>query len=69
MIIPPRQKKMPGRGKKKCVNLTAFWFVNAVVNIVGDLVVFALPVPILWKLQMPWGEKVGLLPVFGLGVL
>ncbi|KAI4197259.1 MAG: hypothetical protein LQ350_006032 [Teloschistes chrysophthalmus] len=51
-----------------CVDLTAFWFVNAVVNMGGDLVIFALPVPIVWKLQMGRGEKWGLLPIFGLGV-
>ncbi|KAL9595103.1 MAG: hypothetical protein Q9219_006646 [cf. Caloplaca sp. 3 TL-2023] len=55
--------------KGRCpVNVTAFWYANAINNLVGDLLTLALPVPMIRKLRLPRGEKVGLYAVFGLGI-
>ncbi|KAF2219703.1 hypothetical protein BDZ85DRAFT_183704, partial [Elsinoe ampelina] len=51
----------------KCINTTAFWFANAGMNILTDILVFVLPMPALKKLQLPKKQKVGLMLVFALG--
>lgn len=52
-----------------CVNLTAFWYTNAVANILGDFGILLLPMPVVKSLQLPSRQKWGLTMVFGLGVL
>ncbi|KAI9045068.1 uncharacterized protein KD926_010391 [Aspergillus affinis] len=44
-------KSLPGSGS--CINLTAFWYANAGFNIFSDLVLVALPVPVISRLQLP----------------
>ncbi|KAI4224926.1 MAG: hypothetical protein L6R40_008403, partial [Gallowayella cf. fulva] len=53
----------------KCIDLTRFWYANAVHNVVSDVLVLALPVPVIRRLQMPGGVKGGLYGVFSLGVV
>lgn len=53
----------------QCINVEAFWYANAISNIVGDIATLALPVRMVWMLRMRKGEKVGLYAVFGLGFL
>jgi hypothetical protein len=38
-------------------------------NIATDLVIFALPIPVLWKLQLPNSQRYSLIAVFGFGFL
>ena len=38
----------PGR----CIDLTAWWFAGAGLNVAGDIVVWALPYPMLWNLKV-----------------
>ncbi|KAL8852532.1 MAG: hypothetical protein Q9221_002528 [Calogaya cf. arnoldii] len=52
-----------------CLNTTAFWFVNAINNILTDLLTLALPQRLIYKLQMRKRLKVGLYSIFGLGLL
>lgn len=40
-----------------------------VVDVLTDVMVFALPIPMLLKLQMPQTKRVGLLALFGLGLI
>lgn len=53
----------------KCLNLTAFWYANAVANILGDCAILALPMPVLYALHLPQRQKFGLMMVFALGFL
>ena len=55
--------------KGHCVNLLAFWFSNASFNIVTDLMICVLPVPVLRSLQLPRKQKVMLIAVFVVGGL
>ncbi|RLL97479.1 hypothetical protein CFD26_106816 [Aspergillus turcosus] len=59
-------KSLPGRGT--CINMTAFWYANAAFNILSDLVLIALPVPVVLKLQLPRKSKVAICGIFGLGI-
>ena len=58
-------KKIPG----SCINLTAFWYANACANIIGDIGIFILPMPVIRSLNLPGREKWGLTMVFALGFL
>jgi hypothetical protein len=53
----------------RCIPNHHWWEINAAGNIVTDFAVFCLPIPTLWKLRMPRGQKVALLGIFGLGFL
>ncbi len=55
--------------KGKCMNRLAFWFSNAALNITTDIMIFAIPMPLLKQLQLPKKQKIGLMFVFGFGAL
>lgn len=52
-----------------CMSEMGVWFANASLNIITDLMIFALPMPALKQLQLPRGQKIGLMGVFALGGL
>jgi hypothetical protein len=52
-----------------CMNKLAFWFSNAGLNITTDIMIFAIPMPLLRQLQLPKRQKIGLMFVFGFGAL
>lgn len=58
-------KKITG----SCIDLTAFWYANAAANIIGDIAIFILPMPVIRSLNLPRREKFGLTMVFALGFL
>jgi hypothetical protein len=53
----------------RCVNLIAFWFSFSGFNILTDILVWLLPMPVLWALQLPRRQKLSLIGVFALGGL
>ncbi|EAW13620.1 putative plasma membrane protein Pth11-like [Aspergillus clavatus NRRL 1] len=59
-------KSIPGGGK--CINMTAFWYANATFNILSDLVLIALPIPVVIKLQLPHKSKIALCGIFAVGI-
>ena len=52
-----------------CMNQYAVWFTSAAVNIVTDFAIIILPMPVLWRLNMPLKQKRALMLVFALGGL
>ncbi|KAI4267926.1 MAG: hypothetical protein L6R38_008037, partial [Xanthoria sp. 2 TBL-2021] len=52
----------------RCLDTTAFWFVNAINNILTDLLTLALPQRLIYQLQMRKRVKAGLYSIFGLGL-
>ncbi|OQD81970.1 hypothetical protein PENANT_c024G08849 [Penicillium antarcticum] len=52
-----------------CLPTGAVWFTNAGIQIATDVVILILPMPLLWKLQMPRRQKYGVVAVFGLGII
>ncbi|KIW03797.1 uncharacterized protein PV09_05098 [Verruconis gallopava] len=52
-----------------CINRGAVYIVTAVTNIVTDLLLLIIPIPIVWKLQMPFIQKIGLVFIFIVGSL
>jgi hypothetical protein len=58
-------------GSKKLVYChpgSMYWF-NSALHIASDLVIIALPLPILWKMRLPRRQKIALVGVFALGFL
>jgi hypothetical protein len=55
--------------RTKCLPATPVWFTNAAIQTSTDLVILILPLPLLWKLQLPKREKWGILIVFSLGIM
>ena len=50
-----------------CGNQIALYMAGGIFNLLLDMTVVALPMPMLWGLQMATGKKVALTGVFGLG--
>ena len=53
----------------RCLNEMAFWFSNAGLNILSDIFVLVLPMPVLNSLKLPTRQKIGLMLVFAVGGL
>lgn len=52
-----------------CINKEALWLSNAIVHIVTDITILAMPMPTLYSLQLPRRQKLALMAVFALGGL
>ncbi|KAL4901369.1 hypothetical protein BDW74DRAFT_86039 [Aspergillus multicolor] len=55
--------------EENCVSREVTWYLTAVLQIVGDLVLVVLPMPQVSKLRIPTRQKVCLIMVFALGLL
>ncbi|CAM1503371.1 Fc.00g081470.m01.CDS01 [Cosmosporella sp. VM-42] len=51
----------------KCVDLAVLYIAIAVANIVSDVVLFVIPIPMIVRLKMPVAQKVGAAIMFGVG--
>lgn len=58
-----------GEHAGKCSNHNALLLAHAIINIVLDVVVIALPMPVLWKLQMSWEKRTGMCLMFAVGIV
>lgn len=52
-----------------CIDNNTIWYVNAGGNIATDIMVFIMPLPIVYQLNLPKRERLFLLGVFSLGFL
>ncbi|KAF3004843.1 hypothetical protein E8E13_004733 [Curvularia kusanoi] len=50
-----------------CLDRTPIYMATAVLNMITDVLLLALPLPMIVKLQMPTVQKAGLICVFGVG--
>ncbi|RYP92937.1 hypothetical protein DL770_000987 [Monosporascus sp. CRB-9-2] len=56
----------------KCIDPNtqqAFYDANGALNIVIDLAIYTVPIPMLWKIQIPTRQKIALTFIFGLGLV
>ncbi|CZR63852.1 uncharacterized protein PAC_13749 [Phialocephala subalpina] len=56
-----------GKYKKKCINTEAYFYVLAVVNIIIDIVILALPIRTLKDIKRNARDKIVLFVIFGVG--
>jgi hypothetical protein len=52
-----------------CLPEGPVWYANAAMQILTDVVILILPMPLLSKLHLPRRQKVGMMLVFGVGIL
>ncbi|KAH6956796.1 hypothetical protein DER45DRAFT_595518 [Fusarium avenaceum] len=52
-----------------CINQTKTYIATAAVNIISDLFLFVLPLPMVFQLQLPAKQKIGLMGIFTIGSL
>jgi hypothetical protein len=50
-----------------CLNRTPLYMATAVLNMITDIMLLVLPIPMIIKLQMPRVQKAGLICIFGVG--
>ncbi|KAI4956659.1 hypothetical protein J4E91_000872 [Alternaria rosae] len=57
------------QGTAKCIDYIAVLRLTVVYEIIAETILFSLPIPIVWKLQMKTTKKIQLLIFFSLGVV
>lgn len=57
------------RSLNRCLPRTPVWFLNAALQIVTDLWIVILPMPMWAVLRLPWRQKTAVVVLFGLGIL
>ncbi|KAF1362387.1 hypothetical protein EJ07DRAFT_12641, partial [Lizonia empirigonia] len=50
-----------------CLHRTPLYMATAVLNMITDIILLVLPIPMIIKLQMPKVQKAGLICIFGVG--
>ncbi|KAM0077231.1 hypothetical protein ACKRZS_010695 [Fusarium odoratissimum] len=66
----PLQSFWDPRIKGHCIpSQPTMWFISGIVHIVTDFAIIVMPLPIVWKLQLPRSQKIYLTGIFGLGSL
>lgn len=59
------EKQIPGT----CIQLQTFFFANAAFNVITDILVMVLPIPVISKLQITRKQRIGLGLIFCVGIL
>ncbi|KAL9592696.1 MAG: hypothetical protein Q9179_006454, partial [Wetmoreana sp. 5 TL-2023] len=59
------EKQLPG----SCIDLQTFFFANAAFNVITDILVMALPIPAIAKLQITRKQRIGLGLIFFVGLV
>ncbi|PVH90752.1 hypothetical protein DM02DRAFT_734435 [Periconia macrospinosa] len=52
-----------------CIDIKAYYTANSALNMVLDIVIFILPIPLLWALKLPQRQRLCLVVVFALGLI
>jgi hypothetical protein len=52
-----------------CINQFAMWFTNAAINILTDLAIIVLPIPVIQSLNLMRRSKQALIGIFAVGGL
>ncbi|KAF5669340.1 monocarboxylate transporter 8 [Fusarium circinatum] len=53
----------------KCIDYAVMYIIIAVANIISDIVLFVIPMPMIVKLKMPLGQKIGLGIMLGIATI
>jgi hypothetical protein len=51
----------------KCINAVPMWLSVVYTDIIVDVAILIMPIPMVLKLQLPWQQKLGVLGMFLLG--
>ncbi|KAG8632127.1 hypothetical protein KVT40_001267 [Elsinoe batatas] len=53
--------------REKCVDVDAIVLAFSIINVIQDLMTMLLPIPIVYKLQMPLRERIGVIVILTIG--
>ena len=53
----------------RCIDTSKFYVWQAIISMILDITVVALPMPLVWGLKMRYQKKVYLTIIFGMGIL
>ncbi|KAF5649375.1 monocarboxylate transporter 8 [Fusarium sp. NRRL 52700] len=53
----------------KCIDYAVMYIIIAVANIISDIVLFSIPMPMIVRLKMPLGQKIGLGIMLGIATI
>ena len=65
----PRETWREARLSKRCGQDLTLGYVIAAFNVLSDFYLLAIPIPIVWKIQLPLRKKIGISVVFMTGFL
>jgi hypothetical protein len=65
----PIQKAWDSTLPGKCLNLLTFFYVSFGIKLASDLIIFFLPIPLLYRTKLSRGKKTGVIAMFTLGFL
>lgn len=65
----PGETWITAQGSKRCGKESTLGYVMAAFNVFSDFFLLAIPVPVVWKLQLALRRKVGISLVFMTGFL
>ncbi len=68
LICRPISSKWDFSVKGSCGNQKPLDLYIAIMNLIQDVIVLILPMPILWRLQMAVKKKMSLSYIFGIGI-
>lgn len=55
--------------QEKCIDEGGSLISNAVINMILDIILVLLPIPLVWNVQLPQRQRTGLIAMFALGFL
>jgi hypothetical protein len=58
-----------GERAGKCININLFSWIRAAIEIIIDLTIISLPIPLLLRLKLNWLKKLQILAMFSIGFL
>ncbi|KAG7402564.1 hypothetical protein Forpe1208_v017155 [Fusarium oxysporum f. sp. rapae] len=67
LVCNPPRKAFNFKVDGKCIDAAILYMATAVSNIVTDVILFILPIPTIYNLNMPRPQKAGAIVVFGIG--
>lgn len=50
-----------------CININNFYFANAGIHMVSEILIYILPIQTLWHLHLPMRQKLGLCGLMSIG--
>ncbi|PVH80503.1 MFS general substrate transporter [Cadophora sp. DSE1049] len=65
---PVRAAYDPAKSNQKCISIVTLYLCSAPVNIITDLAILVLPIPVLTGMRLPQRQKTILILTFALGV-
>ena|ERR1700753_278635 len=68
-ICHPVQRFWNIFGPGQCGDIVTAFIIFGALDVALDLVILLLPVPMLWRLQIPLANKIGVACIFAMGIL